>query len=47
MALHPHTKYHWPILKNKKGYGPDNIRQLFELWVKGQGQINIMMVHNT
>ena len=26
MDMHPHTKYHWPISKDKKGYGPDKLR---------------------
>ena len=26
MVIHPHTKYHWPISKDKKGYGPDKLR---------------------
>ena len=24
--MHPHTKYHWPISKDKKSYGPDKLR---------------------
>ena len=26
MVMHPHTKYNWPIWKNKKSYGPDKLR---------------------
>jgi hypothetical protein len=26
MVTHPHTKYHWPIWKDKKSYGPDKLR---------------------
>ena len=26
MVMHPHTKYHWPISKDKKSYGPDKLR---------------------
>jgi hypothetical protein len=26
MVMHPHTKYHWPIWKDKKSYGPDKLR---------------------
>jgi hypothetical protein len=42
MVMHPHTKYHWPISKDKKCYGPDKKilfkKQLFDLEVKGQSQ---------
>jgi hypothetical protein len=35
MVMHPHTKYHWPISKEKKFYGPNKKilfkKQLFEL----------------
>ena len=23
--MHPHTKYNWPIWKDKKSYGPDKL----------------------
>jgi hypothetical protein len=26
MLMHPHTKYNWPIWKDKKSYGPDKLR---------------------
>jgi hypothetical protein len=26
MVMHPHTKYNWPIWKDKKSYGPDKLR---------------------
>ena len=26
MVMHPHTKYHWPIWKDKKSYGSDKLR---------------------
>jgi hypothetical protein len=49
--MHPHTKYHWPISKDKKCYGPNkNIlfkKQLFDLQVKGQGPTKVIMVYNT
>ena len=25
MVMHPHTKYNWPIWKDKKSYGPDKL----------------------
>ena len=40
MVIHPYTKYHWPISR-QKCYGPDKKilfkKQLFDLEVKGQG----------
>ena len=27
MVMHPHTKYNWPIWKDKKSYGPDKLRR--------------------
>ena len=40
MVMHPHTKYHWPISKDKKCYGQDKKilfkKQLFDLQVKVQ-----------
>jgi hypothetical protein len=26
LVMHPHTKYHWPISKDKKSYGPEKLR---------------------
>ena len=26
MVMHPHTKYHWPISKDKNSYAPDKLR---------------------
>jgi hypothetical protein len=50
MVMHPHTKYHWPISR-QKCYGPDKKilfkKQLFDLEVKGQGPTNVIMVHDT
>ena len=34
-------------LERQKSYGPDKLRQLFDLGVKGQGQTNVMMVRDT
>jgi hypothetical protein len=51
MVMHPHTKYHWPISKDKKCYGPNKKilfkKQLFDLQVKGQGPTKVIMVCNT
>ena len=51
MVMHPHTKYHWPILKDKKCYGPNKKilfkKQLFDLQVKGQGPTKVILVCNT
>ena len=48
MVMHPHTKYHWPISKDKKSYGPDKKilfkKQLFDLEVKGQGHTKVITV---
>ena len=50
MVIHPHTKYDWPILKDKK-YGLDKFSPrffTFELKINvGQGQLNVIMVRNT
>ena len=50
MVMHPHTKYHWPILR-QKCYGPDKKilfkKQLFDLEGKGQGPIKVITVCNT
>ena len=51
MVMHPHTKYHWPISKDKKCYGPDKKilfkKQLFDLEVNGQGPTKVMTVCDT
>jgi hypothetical protein len=51
MVMHPHTKYHWPISKDKKCYGPDQKilfkKQLFDLEVKGQGPTKVITVRDT
>jgi hypothetical protein len=51
MVMHPHTKYHWPISKDKnfmtwtrKYYLK---KQLFDLEVKGQGPMNVITVCDT
>jgi hypothetical protein len=50
MVIHPHTKYHWPISR-QKCYGPDKKilfkKQLFDLEVKGQGPRKVIMIHDT
>jgi hypothetical protein len=50
MVIHPHTKYHWPISR-QKCYGPDNKilfkKQLFDLEVKGQGSREVNKIHDT
>ena len=51
MVMHPHTKYHWPISKDKKYYGQDKKilfkKQLFDLHVKGQGPTKVITVCDT
>ena len=51
MVMHPHTKYHWPIWKDKKCYDPDKKilfrKQLFDLEVKGQGSMKVITVLDT
>jgi hypothetical protein len=51
MVMHSHTKYHWPISKDKKCYGPDKKillkKQLFDLEVKGQGPTKVITVCDT
>jgi hypothetical protein len=46
----PHTKYHWPISR-QKCYGPDKKilfkKQLFDLEVKDQGPTKVIMVRDT
>ena len=46
MVMHPHTKYHWPISKDKKCYGPNKKilfkKQLFDVEVKGQGPTKVI-----
>jgi acyl-CoA thioesterase FadM len=50
MDMHPHTKYHWPISK-QKFYGPGKKilfkKQLFYLEVKGQGPTKVITVRDT
>ena len=50
MVMHTHTKYHWPISK-QKCYGPDKKilfkKQLFDLEVKDQGPTKVITVHYT
>ena len=36
-----------PYFERQTRYGPDIILPLFDLVVKGQGQMNVMMVRNT
>ena len=49
MVMHPHTKYHWPISKDKKSYAPDKKilfkKQLFDLQVKGHSTTKVITVH--
>ena len=51
VVMHPHTKYHSPISKDKKCYGPNKIilfkKPLFDLQVKGQGPRKVIMIHDT
>jgi len=51
MVMHPHTKYHWPISKDKKCYGQDKKilfkKQLFDFHVKGQGPTKVITVRDT
>jgi hypothetical protein len=51
VVMHPHTKYHSPISKDKKCYGPNKKilfkKPLFDLQVKGQGPTKVIMVCNT
>ena len=51
MVMHPHTKYNWPISKDKKCYGLDKKvlfkKQLFDLEVKGQDPTKVIMVRDT
>ena len=50
MVMHPHTKYHWPILR-QKCHGPDKKivfkKQLFDLEVKNQGPTKVITVPDT
>ena len=50
MVIHPHTKYHWPISR-QKCYGPDKKilfkKPLFDLDIKDQGPRKVIMVHDT
>ena len=50
MVMHPHTKYHWPISKDKnvmvrtkKNY----LKKKIDLEVKGQGPTKVIMVRDT
>jgi hypothetical protein len=36
MVMHPHTKYNWPIWKDKKSYGPDKLR-----WEEAEEKIRL------
>ena len=48
--MHPHTKYHWPILKDKCCGLDKKIlfkKQLFDLEVKCQGTTKVIMVRDT
>jgi hypothetical protein len=36
MVMHPHTKYNWPIWKDKKRYGPDKLR-----WEEAEEKIRL------
>jgi hypothetical protein len=51
MVMHPHTKYHWPISKDKNCYDPEKKvlfkKQLFDLEVKGQGSTKVITVCDT
>ena len=51
MVIHPHTKYHWPISKDKnvmawtrKYYLKNNYLTLIDLEVKGQGLTKVITV---
>jgi hypothetical protein len=50
MVIQPHTKYHWPISR-QKCYGPDKKilfkKPLFDLEVKGQGPMKVIMIYDT
>jgi hypothetical protein len=50
MVMPPHTKYHWPISK-EKNYDPDKKvlfkKQLYYLEVKGQGRMKVITVCDT
>ena len=54
MVMHPHTKYHWPISKDKnvmartrKYYLKNNYLTLIDLEVKGQGLTKVISVCDT
>ena len=51
MIMHPNTKYHWPISKDKNVTARTrkyNLKkQLFDLEVKGQGPTKVIMVRDT
>ena len=47
--MHPHKKNHRPLLKGKDVMAWTiftDILSLFDLWVKGQGQMNVIIVHD-
>jgi hypothetical protein len=48
MVMHPHTKYHWPISR-QKCYDKKILfkKQLFDLEVKDQGPTKVITVHDT
>ena len=51
MVMHPHTKYHWPISKDRNVMARTKKKlfktQLFDLKVKGQGPTKVITVRNT
>jgi hypothetical protein len=50
MVMHPHTKYHWPISKDKNVMPRTRkyyLIFLFDLEVKGQGHTKVIMVRHT
>ena len=47
MVMHPHTKYHWLISKDKKYKKIPFKKQLFDLQVKVQGPAKVIMVCDT
>jgi hypothetical protein len=51
MVMHPHTKYHWPISKDKNVMARTRKyylkKQIFDLKVKGQGPTKVIMVRDT
>ena len=50
VVMHPHTKYHWPISKDKNVMARTRkyyLNFLFDLEVKGQGLMKVIMVFDT